>query len=990
MPPLRTDPALHTCEYCQRRFKKQGFLNRHLLQRKATGGVLKLTIDMAKGDVARLPPQASTPKPKGRRGRKKKGQPQAQSATEVKPNTRVFLYPFATGEVGRKGGPVPTVVNLCTPSPPPNAKMPGPRWRTDNQQAIPGPSHRAPPEENTWFNQRPPPLNPTPPLTNEDFLRRRRRYHLTTDSPSLAPSLGSVSNSREGSVASGHSRSSTSSRRSRQKRKRLYAVNPSATHTRFESSDEVCHDKQTAVDKPPPLPTPHELPSPACRDDSQNGDAFDLDAISLPSRLGSPSPSPSVSPHHTASPSQSPPPPIDEPPSQTPSYSQRYPARCSTYNSGGSVKPDPATTFSDDRDVRMEDAGKDEELSAVESQPPVRKRHRHVKSSSGPPSEAVSNSQLSPMLVCSTRPSMKGRSSPSRGSIYASISSEEQQSEVDDNRHRKARRGKGKSNSSPLPTDSNLERDSATPESARWSHYSEPPSRRQSLHSPHAILSSPTHNTEPTTPNDDDGSAVETYSVQTTTSAARRHSIDFNAAAVSESLQGFLEHAQKIHQPVFHRSRLVPDKAGPVRPTNPPPRGTAPPRIVSSAPNASLTVTDRPQTNHNPSLLTAATERVREERPQHSPEAPTSRALSPSIPPAPTPGAPPLRAAITSLASAAPNPFLRSPTATDDHLIQLFNLTFGTTLHSILSLSSPSSSTSSSSPHPTMTSPTKLASCSLHDPRLTSTLVPQLAHRLNLADAWGILPGWQVLDVGCGSGDSTLAFAQAVGSEGHVTGIDPGSLDEGSPTLSQAQGYILRSRLGPRISFKQADTPSFLASGGSFDAATLCHSLWYFDSRATVRRLFQALANGNVKRVLLAEYTGEARTEAQEPHALAAQVQVQFYHAQARGEGEGPILPGVREALRPAEIVREAQEAGWRVANEGVLQSPEGMVDGKLAVQGVLDPAFTARLLSFGVRGTTADMLGMVQEIRGMKDDLMREGEDVDTMDVAWVVLEKA
>ncbi|BEJ04935.1 hypothetical protein CcaverHIS641_0207520 [Cutaneotrichosporon cavernicola] len=921
MPPLRTDPALHTCEYCQRRFKKQGFLNRHLLQRKATGGVLKLTIDMAKGDVARLPPQASTPKPKGRRGRKKKGQPQAQSATEVKPNTRVFLYPFATGEVGRKGGPVPTVVNLCTPSPPPNAKMPGPRWRTDNQQAIPGPSHRAPPEENTWFNQRPPPLNPTPPLTNEDFLRRRRRYHLTTDSPSLAPSLGSVSNSREGSVASGHSRSSTSSRRSRQKRKRLYAVNPSATHTRFESSDEVCHDKQTAVDKPPPLPTPHELPSPACRDDSQNGDAFDLDAISLPSRLGSPSPSPSVSPHHTASPSQSPPPPIDEPPSQTPSYSQRYPARCSTYNSGGSVKPDPATTFSDDRDVRMEDAGKDEELSAVESQPPVRKRHRHVKSSSGPPSEAVSNSQLSPMLVCSTRPSMKGRSSPSRGSIYASISSEEQQSEVDDNRHRKARRGKGKSNSSPLPTDSNLERDSATPESARWSHYSEPPSRRQSLHSPHAILSSPTHNTEPTTPNDDDGSAVETYSVQTTTSAARRHSIDFNAAAVSESLQGFLEHAQKIHQPVFHRSRLVPDKAGPVRPTNPPPRGTAPPRIVQ--------VRWRGGT-----WLTA--------------------------------------------------------TATDDHLIQLFNLTFGTTLHSILSLSSPSSSTSSSSPHPTMTSPTKLASCSLHDPRLTSTLVPQLAHRLNLADAWGILPGWQVLDVGCGSGDSTLAFAQAVGSEGHVTGIDPGSLDEGSPTLSQAQGYILRSRLGPRISFKQADTPSFLASGGSFDAATLCHSLWYFDSRATVRRLFQALANGNVKRVLLAEYTGEARTEAQEPHALAAQVQVQFYHAQARGEGEGPILPGVREALRPAEIVREAQEAGWRVANEGVLQSPEGMVDGKLAVQGVLDPAFTARLLSFGVRGTTADMLGMVQEIRGMKDDLMREGEDVDTMDVAWVVLEKA
>jgi SAM-dependent methyltransferase len=298
----------------------------------------------------------------------------------------------------------------------------------------------------------------------------------------------------------------------------------------------------------------------------------------------------------------------------------------------------------------------------------------------------------------------------------------------------------------------------------------------------------------------------------------------------------------------------------------------------------------------------------------------------------------------------------------------------------------------------------KLASCYLHDPRNTATLKAELAHRLNLASAWGIQPGWAVLDVGCGTGDSTLAVAEAVGEAGHVTGIDPGSPDEGTPSLGQSQAYILRSRMGPRISFHRADAPSYIASlddastgptigsakePTSFDAATLCHSLWYFDSRGTVQRLFEALG-GRVKRVLLAEYTGEARTDAQEPHALAAQVQVQFYHAQARGEGEGPILPGVREALRPAEIVREAQAAGWRVAAEGVLEAPEGMADGKTEVQSIIDPAFTARLMSFGVRGTTAEMLGMVQEIRGMKDALARDGQDVATMDVAWVVLEKA
>ncbi|CAK9783883.1 S-adenosyl-L-methionine-dependent methyltransferase [Cutaneotrichosporon oleaginosum] len=290
----------------------------------------------------------------------------------------------------------------------------------------------------------------------------------------------------------------------------------------------------------------------------------------------------------------------------------------------------------------------------------------------------------------------------------------------------------------------------------------------------------------------------------------------------------------------------------------------------------------------------------------------------------------------------------------------------------------------------------KLASCYLHDPRLSATVKPQLAHRLNLAAAWGIEPGWTVLDVGCGGGDSTLAFAEAVGPDGHVTGIDPGSLDAGTPSVSASQAYILRSRLGPRISFHHADAPTFLASLDSsssapssstrpFDAATLCHSLWYFDSRTTVRRVFDALS-GRVRRVLLAEYTGEARTPAQAPHALAAQVQVQFYHAQARGEGEGPILPGVREALRPAEIVRVARAAGWRVAREGTLAVPEGMGEGRAAVAGVTDPGFMARLMGFGVRGTTAEMLGMVQEIRGMKEAL---GGDVATMDVAWVVLER-
>lgn len=299
----------------------------------------------------------------------------------------------------------------------------------------------------------------------------------------------------------------------------------------------------------------------------------------------------------------------------------------------------------------------------------------------------------------------------------------------------------------------------------------------------------------------------------------------------------------------------------------------------------------------------------------------------------------------------------------------------------------------------------KLASCYLHDAKHGAIIRPQLAHRLNLANAWGMQPGWTVLDVGCGQGDSSLCFAEAVGESGHVTAIDPGSPDYGSPiTLGQSQAFISKSRMGPRITFKRADAPSFLSTLDStqptdsseeptlFDAATLCHSLWYFDSRATVQSLFAALARGRVKRVLLAEYTGLARTTEQKSHELAAQVQVQFHHARLRGEGEAlakEMVPNVREALLPAEIVREAEAAGWSVAAEGVVEAPEGMMDGKWEVGTVLDSSFMGQLMSFGVRGTTAEMLNMVQEIRGLKDALAREGKDVATMDVAWVVLER-
>jgi ubiquinone/menaquinone biosynthesis C-methylase UbiE len=52
-------------------------------------------------------------------------------------------------------------------------------------------------------------------------------------------------------------------------------------------------------------------------------------------------------------------------------------------------------------------------------------------------------------------------------------------------------------------------------------------------------------------------------------------------------------------------------------------------------------------------------------------------------------------------------------------------------------------------------------------------------HRIDLFQR-EIEQGASVLEVGCGQGDCTVVLANIVGDSGHVTAIDPGSLDYGS------------------------------------------------------------------------------------------------------------------------------------------------------------------------------------------------------------------
>ncbi|GLA69658.1 hypothetical protein AtubIFM55763_010175 [Aspergillus tubingensis] len=175
-----------------------------------------------------------------------------------------------------------------------------------------------------------------------------------------------------------------------------------------------------------------------------------------------------------------------------------------------------------------------------------------------------------------------------------------------------------------------------------------------------------------------------------------------------------------------------------------------------------------------------------------------------------------------------------------------------------------------------------LLSSYLHDEKARTSIVePNFQHRLALTQTWDIAQGSRVLDIGCGQGESSLVLALINGSHGQITAIDTAPPDYGGPyTVEQSQKHIQASTLGQRIQFLRTDTAGLLSQPTStvkFDAAVLCHSLWYFPDRASIAQVFQLLADAKVRYLCLAEYGFRASRPAQVPHILAARAQAQYH-----------------------------------------------------------------------------------------------------------------
>lgn len=83
-----------------------------------------------------------------------------------------------------------------------------------------------------------------------------------------------------------------------------------------------------------------------------------------------------------------------------------------------------------------------------------------------------------------------------------------------------------------------------------------------------------------------------------------------------------------------------------------------------------------------------------------------------------------------------------------------------------------------------------IASLCLHDQKHFEVQLHQTEHRLTLISKWNVdLQGAKVLELGCGQGDCTAVLAEAVGTAGHVTAVDPAALAYGE------LGFGLNSRV---------------------------------------------------------------------------------------------------------------------------------------------------------------------------------------------------
>lgn len=166
-----------------------------------------------------------------------------------------------------------------------------------------------------------------------------------------------------------------------------------------------------------------------------------------------------------------------------------------------------------------------------------------------------------------------------------------------------------------------------------------------------------------------------------------------------------------------------------------------------------------------------------------------------------------------------------------------------------------------------------------------------------LSEAVALSGGERVLDVGCGSGATTIAAAQQVGAEGVATGIDvsPPLLDLARKRAAQA---------GISIELIEGDAQTYPFPPKAFDAVISRNGLMFFDDPVAAFRNLATTLKPNGRLAFLAPQ-GPQRNEWVMVAAAAAAQHVGI------PEGIGPDQPGPFALSNPDRIRAILEQSGF-------------------------------------------------------------------------------
>lgn len=202
-----------------------------------------------------------------------------------------------------------------------------------------------------------------------------------------------------------------------------------------------------------------------------------------------------------------------------------------------------------------------------------------------------------------------------------------------------------------------------------------------------------------------------------------------------------------------------------------------------------------------------------------------------------------------------------------------------------------------------------------------------------LSEAVALRPGERVLDVGCGSGATSIAAAQQVGADGAVTGIDvsPPLLDLARRRAAQA---------GTRIEFVQGDAQTYPFAPSAFDALISRNGLMFFDDPVAAFRNLATTLEPTGRLVFLAPQ-GPQRNEWIMAAAAAAAQHV------GMPEGIGPDQPGPFALSDPDHIRSILDQSGFaHVTLDEVIHSIRVGDDVEDVVRFILSMPFAQGLLA--------------------------------------------